>query len=311
MQLPKILLDTDLGGDCDDVGAIALLNVFANRKEAEILGITHSTSLEWGPACIDIINRFYGRSIDLGAYAKKGFLDGPQFNRYAEKLAMKFSSPYLNRSLATEATKYLRTKLLSLKNEKCKLVGIGQLNNLADLLRSSGCDASSKSGYEIIKDQVEEVVLMGGMFPNNDERIYFHGKEYQTEYNIVSDIPSAQYFIANCPVSITFIDFIIGYQVKTIGRLLELGNMDNPVTFSYYHYCNSSRESWDLIAIYYAVRGLDDVFAYSDHGIVTVDDEGKTHFKPCETGKHRYLRLVIPEGELAKRIDDLILSDRI
>ena len=37
---PHILLDTDIGGDCDDAGALALLNILALRGEAELLAGT-------------------------------------------------------------------------------------------------------------------------------------------------------------------------------------------------------------------------------------------------------------------------------
>ena len=32
----KIILDTDMGSDCDDVGALALLNEYSNSGKAEI-----------------------------------------------------------------------------------------------------------------------------------------------------------------------------------------------------------------------------------------------------------------------------------
>ena len=37
----KIILDTDLGTDCDDAGAIAMLINMASEGKAEILGMTH------------------------------------------------------------------------------------------------------------------------------------------------------------------------------------------------------------------------------------------------------------------------------
>jgi inosine-uridine nucleoside N-ribohydrolase len=40
----KIILDTDIGPDCDDAGAIAVLHTLATQGAAEILGIAHCTS---------------------------------------------------------------------------------------------------------------------------------------------------------------------------------------------------------------------------------------------------------------------------
>ena len=39
-----IILDTDIGPDCDDVGAISVLHALANNGETEILGIMCCTS---------------------------------------------------------------------------------------------------------------------------------------------------------------------------------------------------------------------------------------------------------------------------
>ena len=39
----KIIFDTDMGSDCDDVGALALLNVYTGQGKAEILGCIYSS----------------------------------------------------------------------------------------------------------------------------------------------------------------------------------------------------------------------------------------------------------------------------
>ena len=57
----KIILDTDMGPDCDDAGALALLHKLEKLGEAEILAVMHCTSSIWGPGCIDAINTYYKR----------------------------------------------------------------------------------------------------------------------------------------------------------------------------------------------------------------------------------------------------------
>ena len=59
MSIRKIILDTDMGPDCDDAGALAVLHALADRGKASILGVMYCTSIPTGPACIDAINRFY------------------------------------------------------------------------------------------------------------------------------------------------------------------------------------------------------------------------------------------------------------
>ena len=37
----KLMFDTDMGSDCDDAGALALLHELATLGECEILSVTH------------------------------------------------------------------------------------------------------------------------------------------------------------------------------------------------------------------------------------------------------------------------------
>ena len=60
----KIILDTDIAGNHDDVGAIAVLHSLANSGEAEILAMAISEtglSAEWGAPCVDAINTYFNR----------------------------------------------------------------------------------------------------------------------------------------------------------------------------------------------------------------------------------------------------------
>ena len=37
----RIIYDTDLGGDCDDAGTLAMLHRLCDLGEAELLAVTH------------------------------------------------------------------------------------------------------------------------------------------------------------------------------------------------------------------------------------------------------------------------------
>ena len=60
----KVIFDTDMAWDWDDVGAMAVLHALADLGEAEILGMgisINGTSADWSPHTIDIINTYYNR----------------------------------------------------------------------------------------------------------------------------------------------------------------------------------------------------------------------------------------------------------
>lgn len=42
--LRKFILDTDLGPDCDDCGALAILDAYHRDRKIQLLGVTHCTS---------------------------------------------------------------------------------------------------------------------------------------------------------------------------------------------------------------------------------------------------------------------------
>ena len=58
----KIIFDTDLGPDYDDVGALAFLHAMADSGKAEILATVSSNKHELVAPSIDVINTYFGRS---------------------------------------------------------------------------------------------------------------------------------------------------------------------------------------------------------------------------------------------------------
>ncbi len=52
MERRRILLDTDIGPDCDDAAALALCILYARETGSELLGVMHCTSSPWGVGAI-------------------------------------------------------------------------------------------------------------------------------------------------------------------------------------------------------------------------------------------------------------------
>ena len=67
-----LIIDTDMGFDVDDVGAICLANALVDLGEANILAIVHDTGFDKGIGGVSSINNYYGHNdILLGAYKGK------------------------------------------------------------------------------------------------------------------------------------------------------------------------------------------------------------------------------------------------
>ena len=67
----KVVFDTDMLTDFDDVGALACLHALADAGECEILATVSSTRGNASVAAVEVINGYYGRG-DLPVGAPKG-----------------------------------------------------------------------------------------------------------------------------------------------------------------------------------------------------------------------------------------------
>ncbi len=299
----KLLIDTDMGGDCDDVGAVALANILYNQDLIDIVGFTYTTSLKWGPMCIDAINHYYGNDhFEIGKTSRVNFCEEGT-NKYAESMANSFYHRLKEGKDFKNSVSFMREVLAKASDNSITLVFIGQLNNGADLLDSKPDDISPLDGIELVRKKVCEVVIMGGLFKEQDEVVYFCGYPYNVEYNIITDLESSKKFIKNVPVKVIFNDFKVGYQIHTGKTLLDKKDMSHPITFAYTLFQDCPRESWDILAVWYAIFGTDDLFTLSNSGTVEVLDDGTTIFTESEDGKHHYIRLCKENEYIINKID--------
>ena len=64
----KVIFDTDMLTDFDDVGALACLHALADAGEAEILATVSSTRGNASVGAVQVINSYYGRgNLPVGA----------------------------------------------------------------------------------------------------------------------------------------------------------------------------------------------------------------------------------------------------
>lgn len=296
----KLILDTDLGCDCDDAGAMAVMHHLADAGECEILAVTQCTSRRDGADGADAINRYFGRGgIPVGTWLHPGFLDGPQYGGYTRALAEKFPHRFGEGADYEDATITLRRALAAAEDGSVSFCTIGQLNNATALLRSGPDEISPLTGTELVAAKVAELSVMGGDF----------AEERHPEFNIVEDIPAARYLQENWPSPIVYMPYELGIPVKTGGKLLAECGEDNPVCLSYKVYNGGKpRESWDLLTVLYAVRGLSDIFAISEPGTVTFDGRGMSFFVPTPGGRDRVLRFACEAVYAQSTLDDLIVG---
>ena len=298
--MKKIIFDTDIGGDCDDAGALAIIH---RTPFAKLLAVTVSTRDPWAPACADAINRHYGNIVPIGLCSRAPIGDPSMaefLERYGKHIAENFENNYSPNPVACsmgpkveypeKAVCLMRRQLAQNSGEKITLVVVGSCLNLAALIESAADEISPLTGLELMEAQVDKVVLMGGLFADQP----------MAEYNIKTDIPSAKTVFEKCPVPIFVSHFDVGLRVMSGGRLVE-EEPQNPAAESYRFHVGGKRHSWDPIAAFYAIYGCRGVFTDVRCGVVTVADDGVTRF---ESGEGNHTLIDCPDVMAAERLLD-------
>merc|ERR1712025_1081794 len=106
----KIIIDTDMNGDVDDVGALCAAHGLQRLGEVEILAVVHNVGYPRSIGAVSVINHYYGRDdIILGAF--KGKFGESKAGPYIDDLVDNFESPIKHYDQIEEAVQVLRKTL--------------------------------------------------------------------------------------------------------------------------------------------------------------------------------------------------------
>ncbi|WP_425397553.1 nucleoside hydrolase [Aeoliella sp.] len=305
----KVIFDTDIASDVDDVGSLAMLHALADRGEVEILACTISSNNPWSAACVDAINTWYGRpDIPIGRVEKfvAGLAkDQNPGSRYTEAIAKEFSHDLADNDSVPLAVDVYRQVLAEQPDDNVTIVSVGFLTNLAELLDSTADEHSPLTGKELIEKKVKLWVCMGGVFPKGQ-----FGKGIG-EYNLRVTPDATERAINHWPTPVVFTGYEIGKRVMT-GAGLERADADNPIRRGYQRYNGlGDRNSWDQTAVLYAARGAGDYWTLSPPGTCHLPENSKGCHEWSESpeGEHRYLIEKMPPKEVATEIEALMMAE--
>ena len=309
----KIIFDTDIGGDCDDAGALAMLHRLCDLGEAELLAVTACYASPYVAGCIDAINRYYGREVPVGInYAcptdGKGVYAGPLCEEFPSRYP---AEAYGTENAAPDTLTVLRKTLAEAEDSSVVLTATGAMSSMARLVQSPADEISPLTGRKLIAKKVLRTVVMGGRFFGSWPMPVMVGDlAVRAEWNIKADIPASQILCSEWPGELIFSSYEIGLWCVTMKNYVNEAPQDHPVRRAYeLHPCGRQygRESWDHTALLYAVRPDAGYWNLHPHGRVTVDDEGVTWWNTEEGGKQTYLLPREDYETVRQTIDDLVL----
>jgi hypothetical protein len=254
-----IIVDTDMYSDADDAGALASAFALQQTGEAKVVAVTINTrqnrpevaNNSW--KCAAAIAQFYNAgTTPLGAATpRKDDTQSPFTTGCAARAAADTATP-------ANAVDVLKTALAAQADNSVVIAETGYPKNLADLI-------ATPDGKALVAKKVKMLVIMAGGYPNGNH-----------ENNVNGDADSARAIADTWPTKVVWSGVEIGDLVDTGGSLTSTHPASSPVRISYEAFGgpNKAIKSWDLTAVYHAVRSGDAVMTEVGPGRNEIDNFG-------------------------------------
>ncbi len=296
----RIIFDTDLGPDYDDVGALAFLHAMADSGRAEILATVSSNKHELVAPSIDVINTYFGRDkLPIGAPKSPGVNLGSS-QHWADSIVAKYPHRIRSTSEVPDAVAVYRKILHDQPDKSVTIVTVGFLTNLNNLLHSQPDNISPLTGTDLVNKKVRKLVSMAGKFPEG------------REFNVFKDPAASKYVFENWPGEVIFTGFEIGSKIFTGLRLIKSDIKNSPVKDVFRISIPLSpgdrfgRMSWDETAVLIAVYGTEGFFD-TERGKMIVNDDGSNKWENDPVGKQYYVIQKMPVPEMTRFIEDRMM----
>jgi hypothetical protein len=303
----KIIFDTDIGGDADDLGALVMLNNFADKGECELLAVMSWAQDEYAVPAINAVNRYYHHpDIPIGARKDNIFNEERLYNK---PIADHFEYKLTYKDVPDTTTLY--RKILSRQKDKdVVLVTVGPLLNIKRLIESQPDSISDLNGSQLISRKVKEVVIMGGHFPGG-----------KGEWNFSGNMPGVTRFVlGNLDMPVVFSGFEIGVAIRT-GEVFNNIDKNTPLYVGFLHFCQHApwmqpyqgriidNSTFDQTAVLYAVRGgVGNYWDKIDGGRCEVQDNGDNQWVEGKKTNQSYLKLKEKPETMAHLIESIMLG---
>jgi inosine-uridine nucleoside N-ribohydrolase len=297
----RIIFDTDLGSDYDDVGALAFLHAMADSGKADILATVCSNKYELAAPSIEIINTYFGRpKLAIGSPKTEGVNDMTPYH-WTDTLVARYPHSIKLTSDAQDAVAVYRKILNEQDSKSVTIVTVGYLTNLCNLLKSQPDKISDLSGIDLITKKVKKLITMGGIFPEGGR-----------SFNIFMDSVASEYVFKHWPGEIIFTGDDIGQEIRTGLKLINSDIKNSPVKDAYKISIplsegdKNGRMSWDQTAVLIAIYGTEGFFD-TVRGEITVNKDGSNLWVNDLKGNHKYVIQKMSANKMSAFIEERMM----
>lgn len=299
---PKIILDTDLDSDVDDVGAMAMLLHLHKAGIIELAGIVVTSDDPFAPVCASSILRFYGfPEIPVGFLKNQSVLKN--HSRYTKSISEEYKPAFSSWKDAEDAVGLYRKLLSRNPDNSVTIVSIGHLSSLQQLLQSKADDLSPLNGHDLVNQKVSRWICMGGKFPQGKEANFYR-----------PDPQSTVYCLANWQKEVVFCGWEVGNKIVTGGIGMKKALPSKHILYRSYELYNNfaGRPSWDPVVVLLLTGKADDFFQ-TFRGNCLVAEDGSNTWKDNPSGNHQMvvIKSGIPPEEVSAFTEMLMTGAKI
>jgi inosine-uridine nucleoside N-ribohydrolase len=326
----RVIFDTDIWSDIDDMLALAMLHALQDRHEVNLVAVTISTGDPWCASYVDLVNTFYGHPqipvgiVRSGVNFPKGQKSYPDVisQRRTSTGALLYPHRLVDGRTAPAAVSLLRKTLAAQPDGSVVVIQVGFSTNLALLLDSKADSVSPDNGRDLVARKVRLLSVMAGNFRDSE----FEGKTFPKgapETNLLVDVTAAQNVFSRWPTPIVDSGFEIGLAMLYPGQSVphDYAYVENhPIADSYRTFCNEqkaqnpkirrcpedhNRATFDLTAVLYAARPDRNYFSLSNPGKIVVLPDGGSRFDETSEGQHRHL--ILNDAQRARTLEAMVM----
>jgi len=296
----RVIFDTDMGPDYDDVGAIALLHAFADSGKARVLATMASNKYEGVAAVLDVFNTYFGRpGIPIGV-PKGNAVSQRDTQHWTDSIIAKYPHAVVRNEQAQDAVTLYRKVLSRQPDHSVVIITVGFMTNLAGLLRSGPDKYSSLSGFELVRKKVRQLVSMAGKFPRG------------WEFNVMKDAAASQAVFGGWPTPVLFSGFDIGIKIKCgLPIVRDRAIRHDPVkdvfriSIPLAAEDSAGRSSWDETAVLVGIGGYAPYYTVQ-RGKLVVNADGSDQWLDDPAGPQAHLVEARPVEQVQAVINRLM-----
>ena len=295
LKVKDIIFDHDLGSDCDDGGAVAILLGAHRDCICRALAITSCVYNPYASYCVGIMCEYFGvDDVEIGVNTERDILSSDGWWQCSKKQAEKYYTERGREFPTYESNVPLIRRCLEKSRGDVVFVSTGSLTTLLAFMQSSP-DAPA-----LFKEKVGRYVCGGGKFPEGTQ-----------ESNFLCD-PEAADLVIN--------DYLKDYPVTFFGAEVAGGTFSGIVMkqdkykdyilrdiYEHHRPADCNHNSWDLGTMHFSVFGITYPFFGMKRGY-TVEPYGTGGCMHLyEGGIHEYVERLVPYEAMSDTFNELIV----